>query len=78
MKTAWDLWDNIKHSNIWVPEGKESKKGPEKLFEEIIAENSPNTGKEIFNQVQEAQRVPGRISLRRNISRTHSNQTDKN
>jgi len=24
--------------NIWVPEGKESGKKPEKLFEEIIAE----------------------------------------
>ena len=55
MKTAWDLWDNIKHSNIWAPEGKESEKGPEKLFEEIIAENLPNMGKEIVNQVQEAQ-----------------------
>ena len=33
-----DLWDNIKHMNIWVPEGNESEKEPEKLFEEIIAE----------------------------------------
>ena len=33
-----DLWDNIKHMNIWVPEGKKSEKEPEKLFEEIIAE----------------------------------------
>ena len=30
-----DLWDNIKHTNIHivgVPEGEESKKGPEKIF----------------------------------------------
>ena len=39
------------------------------MFEEIIAENFPNMGKEIVNQVQEAQRVPGRINPRRNTSR---------
>ena len=67
-----DLWDNIKHTNIHiigVPEGEEREKGPEKIFEEIIAENFPNMGKEIVNQVQEAQRVPGRINPRRNTPR---------
>ena len=65
-----DLWDNIKCTNvriIWVPEEKE--KGPETIFEEIIAENFPNMGKEIGNQVQEAQRAPGRINPRRNTLR---------
>ena len=65
-----DLWDNIKHTNIriiGVPEGVE--KGPEKIFEEIIAKNFPNMGKEIVNQVQEAQRVPGRVNSRRNTLR---------
>ena len=64
-----DLWDNIKHMNICiigVPEGEEREKGPEKILEEIIAENFPNMGKEIVNQGQEAQRVPGRINPRRN------------
>ena len=28
-----DLWDNIKHTNIWVPE-EEKKKENEKIFEE--------------------------------------------
>ena len=45
-----DFWDNIKHTNIWiiwVPEEEEEKKGTEKIFEEIIVENFPNTGKEI-------------------------------
>ena len=42
------------------------KRGPEKIFEEIIAENFTNVGKEIVNQVQEAQRVPDRIKPRRN------------
>ena len=54
-----DLWDNIKCTNIRtirVPE-EEKKKGTEKIFEEIIVDNFPNTGKEIVNQVQEAQRV---------------------
>ena len=53
-----DLRDNTKHTNICiigVPEGKESQKGPEKIFEEIIAENFLNMGKEIGNKVQETQ-----------------------
>ena len=67
-----DLWDNIKLNNIriiGVPEGEEREKGPEKIFEEIIVENFPNMGKEIATQVQEAQRVPGRINPRRNTLR---------
>ena len=35
----------------------------------IIVENFPNTGREIVNQVQEVQRVPYRINLRRNMPR---------
>ena len=48
---------------------REREKGLKKIFEEIIAENFPNMGKEIVNQVQEAQRVPGRINSRRNTPR---------
>ena len=65
-------WDNIKRTNIriiGVPEEEEKKKGTEKIFEEIIVENFPNMGKEIVNQVQEAQRVPYRINPRRNTPR---------
>ena len=39
-----DLWDNIKCTNIrviGVPEEEEKKKGTEKVFEEMIVENSP-------------------------------------
>ena len=67
-----DLWNNIKHMNIriiWVSEGEERKKGPEEIFEEIIAKNFLNMGKEIVNQVQEAQRVPRRINPRKNTLR---------
>ena len=67
-----DLWDNTKPTNIriiGVPEGEEREKGPEKIFEEIIAENFPNMGKKIVNQVLEAERVPGKINPRRNTLR---------
>ena len=67
-----DLWDNIKCTNICiigVPEGKGREKGPEKIFEEIRAENFPNVGKETVSQVQEVQRVAGRINPRRNTAR---------
>ena len=55
--------------NYRVPEEEEKKKVLEKIFEEVILENFPNMGKEIFNQVQEAQRVPYRIKPRRNTTR---------
>ena len=48
-----DLLDNINGTNIHiirVPEGEEREKGPEKIFEEIIAENVLNMGKEIVNR----------------------------
>ena len=75
-----DLWDNIKCTNtciIGVPEGEERKKGPEKIFEEVIAENFPNTEKEIVKQVQEAQN-PRKDKPKEEHTETHSNQTDKN
>ena len=70
-KPKRDLWHNIKHTNIriiGVPE-EEKKKGYEKIFEEIIIENFPNTEKDIVIQVQEAQRVPYRINPRKNTPR---------
>ena len=44
-----ELWDNVKHTNIHVtgmPEGEEREKETEKIFQEIIAKNFPNMGKE--------------------------------
>ena len=52
-----------------MPEGEEREKGTEKIFQEIIAENFPNMGKEPLTQIQEAQRVPCKINPRRNTLR---------
>ena len=52
-----DFWNEVKCTNICiigVPE-EEREKGPEKIFEEIIAKNLPNLGKETVIQAQEAQ-----------------------
>ena len=67
-----ELWDNVKHTNIsiiGVPDGEEREKGTEKIFQEIIAENFPNMGKEPLSQIQEAQRVPYKMNPRRNTLR---------
>ena len=57
------------HSSYRGPRREEKKKGPEKIFEEIIVENFPNMGKEIVSQVQEELRAPYRINPRRNTPR---------
>ena len=58
-----NLWDNFKHSNIWirgVPEGEEEEQEIENVVEKIRQQNFPNLAKEIDIQVQEVQRVPNR------------------
>ena len=57
------------HSHYRGPRGEEREKGPEKIFEETIDKNFQNMGKEIVRQVQEAQRVPGRVNPSRNTPR---------
>ena len=67
-----DLWDNVKHPNIWiigVPEEEDKKKDHEKIVEEILVEKFPKMGKEIITQVQETQRVPNKINPRWNTLR---------
>ena len=67
-----ELWNNVIRTNICiieVPEGEEREKGTEKLFEEIIAENFPNVGKEPLTQIQEVQQVPYKVNPRRNTPR---------
>ena len=48
---------------------REREKGTEKKFQEIIAKNFPNMGKESLTQIQEAQQVPCKINPRRNTPR---------
>ena len=55
---------------------REREKDIENIFEDIIAENFPNLGKETVTQVQEAQRVPYGINPKRNTPR-HCNENDK-
>ena len=68
-----NIWDNLKHSNIQiigVPEGEQEEQQIENLFEKIMKENFTNLVKEIDSQeVQEAQRVPKKLDLRRNTPR---------
>ena len=67
-----NLWNNFKHSNIWiigVPEGEKEEQKIENLFEKI-KKNFPNLAKEIdFQEVQEAQRVSKNLDPRRNKPR---------
>ena len=72
-----DLWGHIKSTNIQiigVPEKEEKKKGYEKIFEEIIVENFPNTEKEIVDQVQEVQ-SPIQNKPKEKHTKIHTNQT---
>ena len=53
-----------------MPEGEEEDQEIENLFEKIMKDNFPNLEKEIdFQKVQEAQRVPKKLDLRRNTPR---------
>ena len=56
-----EINDTMKYSNIRIiriPEGVERERGIEDIFEQIIAENFPNLGKETSIRVQEAERIP--------------------
>ena len=74
------LGGNIKCTDIHIigAPGEERERRLKEIFEEIIAENFPNTGKETVKPVQEATSE----SLRHNKPKeehikTHSNQNDK-
>ena len=68
-----NLWGNFTCCNIQiigVTEGEEEEQEIENLFEQTMKENFPNLVKEIdFQEVQEAQRVPKKLDLRRNTPR---------
>ena len=63
-----EISDPIRKCNtriIGIPEGEEREKGAESLFKEIIAENFPNLGKELEIQVNEVNRSPKYINIKR-------------
>ena len=58
MDSVSSLWDNFKHSNIYmtgVPEGEQKQEEIGNLFEKIVIKNVPNLVKEMDMYVQEAQ-----------------------
>ena len=51
-------YESIKLTSVWVigvSEEEQKKKGTENIFEEIKVKNFLNMGKEIVNQIQEAE-----------------------
>ena len=71
-----DLWDHIKHTNIWiigVPEEEEKNKGYEKIFEEVIVEIFPSMEKEIVNQVVRGAESPVQDKPKEKHAKTHTN-----
>lgn len=48
-----------------IPKGKKKEKGTERIFKAIMAENSPNLGREMDVQIREAQKTPKRLNLNR-------------
>ena len=56
------LNDSTQHNSICIigVQKEEWGKGAEGLFEQTIAENFPNLGKEIGIDIQEAQRIPSK------------------
>ena len=74
-----EFWDNVKRTNICiigVPE-EERQKGTEKIFQEIIAENFPNMGKETHSDSGRAENLIC-DKLKEEHTKTYFNQTDKN
>ena len=56
-----EINDSLRKKNlrlIGVPEGADSNRGPEYVFEQIIAENFSNLGRETGIQIQEIERSP--------------------
>ena len=62
------MQDNMKRNNIciiWIPEGEEEEQRIENLFEKVMTENFLNSMREKVTQMQEAQKVPMKMSPKR-------------
>ena len=56
-----EINDSLRKKNlhlIGVTKGAERARGPEYVFEQILAENIPNLGRQTGNQIQEIERSP--------------------
>ena len=63
-----EINDSLRKKNlrlIGVPEGAKRDRGPEYVFEQIIAENFPNLGRETCIQIQEIDRSNPNINKNR-------------
>ena len=70
MKTVQDIFgitSSIPTFTLQKSQKEERERGPEKIFEDIIAEILPNMGKEKVTQVQKAQRLLFRMRSKKNI-----------
>ena len=71
-----NLWDNFKHTNIWItgmPEGEEQEQETENLFEKIMKENFPNLVKEIDIQAPGNTESTKQAGSKENHTKTHHN-----
>ena len=50
-----------------LPEGEETEKGAERLFEEMMVENFPNLMKTMNINIQESQQTPRKINSKRTM-----------
>lgn len=66
---------NTNLSKMWVLE--EVKEWEERVFEEIMAENTPNLIKDTHAQVKNTQWSPGKINTKEIHPKRHYNQTVK-
>ena len=67
-----EMSDSLRKENlrlIRVSKGAERDKGPEYVFEQIIAENFPNLGRETGIHIQEIERCPPKINKNRSTPR---------
>ena len=67
-----ELCDQSKQDNIHIigtPEEEEKEKGTESVFEEVVAENFPNLGKDIVSQAMEIHRSPNTRDPRKTTPR---------
>ena len=63
-----EINDSLRKKDLWligVPEGAERARGPEYVFEQILAENFPNLGRETGIQTHEIERSPPKITKNR-------------